>query len=406
MAISQSYQKASIWDYKEFTFLLIASLLLSIGNKIYELLLPLIMYDLSGGSSIVMTSMRTAELLPNLFFGIIIGIIVDRVNKKKWAMWMIFIQAVVLIGMYGLFGVQLYKPILFYFFGFILMTLNYGFFNTQVSLIKLSVPLPMLTSANAKFSFIETFVGIMGPVFLGIVLLVANKEQGLLITVLLYVLAYLLIMNLSVNEPVKKANKTSFWLDFKEGWDVFRNNKALKTMTLFILFINCTMIVVSNTVLIFGTADLHLANSILSILLSAAGVGGLIASLTIHRLRIRFKLGILFGVAIVGNSFAYLGFYLTDNLFLFALFLCINGFSTTIYIICAYTFRHEQTPAEFMGRIGGLTGSLFRIGMPISMLISGWMISWWGTSSIFISSALMNILIFILYRRSILWKIR
>jgi MFS family permease len=405
MAISQSYQKVSIWQYKEFTFLLFASLLLSIGNKIYELLLPLIMYDLSGGSSIVMTSMRTAELLPNLFFGIIVGIIVDRVNKKKWAMWMIFIQAVVLLCMYGMFGVHLYAPIIFYLFGFILMTLNYGFFNTQVSLIKFSVPLPLLTSANAKFSFIETFVGIMGPVFLGGVLIFANKTQGLLITVFLYFLAYLLIMNLSVNEPVKRGSKASFWFDFKEGWDVFKKDEALKTMTIFILFINCTMIVVSNTVLIFGTSDLHLSNSILSITLSAAGVGGLVASLTINRFRIRLKLGVLFGLAIIGNSIAYFGLYFTNNIVVFALCLLLNGFSTTIYIICAYTFRHEQTPAEFMGRIGGLTGSLFRIGMPITMLFSGWMISWWGTSSIFISSAIINIIIFIFYRRSLLWKL-
>jgi MFS family permease len=406
MAVDQSYQKVTIWQYKEFTFLLAASLLLSIGNKIYELLLPLIMYDLSGGSSIVMTSMRTAELLPNLFFGIVVGIIVDRVNKKKWAMWMILVQAVVLLIMYGMFGAHLYKPIIFYLFGFILMTLNYGFFNTQVSLIKLSVPLPLLTSANAKFSFIETFVGIMGPVFLGVVLLFANKAQGLFITVILYVLAYFLIMNLTVNEPVKKGSKNSFWLDFKEGWDVFTKNKALKTMTLFILFINCTMIVVSNTVLIFGTADLRLSNSVLSIILATAGVGGLIASLTINRLRIRFKLGVLFGAAILGNSIAYVGFYLTNHLYLLALCLLLNGYSTTIYIICAYTFRHEQTPSAFMGRIGGLTGSLFRIGMPISMLLSGWLINWWGTSSIFISSAVFNVIIFLFYRRTLLWKLQ
>ncbi|MFD2444644.1 MFS transporter [Bacillus sp. CGMCC 1.16607] len=406
MALEYTSPTISIWKLRQFTLLLSASLLLSIGNKIYELLLPLIMYDLSNGSSVVMTSMRTAELLPNLFFGIFIGVIVDRVNKKKWALLMISIQAVVLFLMYFLFGTKLYQPIVYYILGFILMTLNYGFFNTQISLIKFSVPAYLLTSANAKLSFVETFVSIMGPVFLGLVLLFANKTQGILVTVILYIVSYLLILGLTIEEPEKRTKRTSFWLDFKEGWDAFRHNKALKTMTIFIIFINSTMTVVSTTVLIFGTADLKLTNSSLSMILSFAGIGGLVASITINSLRKKWKLGLMFGVSIMMNAFAYLGLYYTDNYYLFAISLVLNGFATTIYIICAYTFRHEQTPANLMGRIGGLTGTLFRIGMPVTMLISGWMISWWGTSSVFLSSAIINLIIFLFYSKSTLWSIK
>lgn len=406
MALEYTSPTISIWKSRQFTLLISASLLLSIGNKIYELLLPLIMYDLSNGSSVVMTSMRTAELLPNLFFGIFIGVIVDRVNKKKWALLMIFIQAVVLFLMYFLFGTKLYQPIVYYILGFMLMTLNYGFFNTQISLIKFSVPAYLLTSANAKFSFVETFVSIMGPVFLGFVLLFANKTQGIFVTVILYMISYFLIMGLTIEEPEKRTKRTSFWLDFKVGWDAFRQNKALKTMTIFIIFINSTMTVVSTTVLIFGTADLKLTNSSLSMILSFAGIGGLVASMTINSLRKNWKLGLMFGVSIMMNAFAYLGLYFTDNYYLFAISLLLNGFATTIYIICAYTFRHEQTPANLMGRIGGLTGTLFRIGMPVTMLISGWMISWWGTSSVFLSSAIINLIIFLFYSKSTLWSIR
>lgn len=406
MKLKYSYQEKSIWISKEFTKLLFASLLLSIGNKIYELLLPLIMYDLSGGSAIVMTSMRTAELLPNLFFGILVGVIVDRVNKKQWAIWMIGLQAFVLLGIYVMFGTNLYEPILFYMFGFLLMTLNYGFFNTQVSLIKLSVPLDQLTSANAKFSFMETFVGIMGPAFLGIVLTFSSKIDGILVTVCLYSVAFFLIKNLSITEREKEKTKNSFLTDLKEGWESFKANQALKTITFFILLLNCTMTIVSTTLLIFGTIDLQLSSSSLSMVLSVAGVGGLIASLFIDWLRKTFKLGVMLGIAILLNTFAYLGFYITTNLAQLALSLLVNGFATTIYIICAYTFRHEQTPANLMGRISGITGTLFRIGMPIAMLLSGWMISWWGTSSVFISSAIFNSLVFIFYRKSALWNLK
>lgn len=406
MALDYTYQKKSIWSYKEFTFLLSASLLLGIGNKIYELLLPLIMYDLSNGSSIVITSMRTAELLPNLFFGIFVGVIVDRVNKKKWAIWMILLQALVLIGLFLMVKDGLYKPIIYYLLGFTLMTLNYGFFNTQVSLIKLSVPLNMLTSANAKFSFVETFVSIMGPVFLGFVLFFAEKADGILVTVILYSISFILIKSLSIQEVKNAGTRGSFWSDLLDGWNAFKENILLRTMTFYIIILNCTMTVVSTTVLIFGTTNLNMSQSSLSLILSAGGIGGLLGSVTVNWLRERYKLGIVFGLGIFLNAISYLGLFFTNDSWFFALSLLLNGYSTTIYIICAYTFRHEQTPVNLMGRIAGLTGTLFRTGMPIAMLLSGWMIKEWGASSVFISAAIINLLVFLFYKKSLLWNIK
>lgn len=90
---------ASIWKSKTFTMLLISSLLLTIGNKMYEIVLPLIMYEITH-SSVSMATMRTAELLPNFFFAVFIGVLVDRVNKKKWVVWMTGAQAFLLFSWY------------------------------------------------------------------------------------------------------------------------------------------------------------------------------------------------------------------------------------------------------------------------------------------------------------------
>jgi len=390
---------------REFSLLLAASMLLSIGSKLYELLLPLIMYDLSGGSTVVMASMKTAELLPNMFFGIIVGVIVDRVNKKKWAIWMILLQAVILLGVFFLFGAGVYQPMLYYALGFMLMTLNYGYFNTQVSLIKISVPSEHLTSANAKFSFVDTFVGIMGPVFLGIVLLFSTKQMGLLIPVLLYMLAYLLVLQLRIEEKNEQPEKTSFWSELKEGLHAFKQNRALMLMCFFIFFLNSSMAVVSTAILVYGTKDLQLSNAVLSMVLATAGVGGLTASLSMNYLRKRFQLGVMFGVAIIASVVSYFGFYFSTNLVMFIPFLFLHGFGASVYVICIYTFRHEQTPAQYMGRIGGITATLFRLGMPVAMLSSGYMMAWWGTSSVFICAAVINSLVFVFYKKSMLWQL-
>lgn len=76
------------------------------------------------------------------------------------------------------------------------------------------------------------------------------------------------------------------------------------------------------------------------------------------------------------------------------------------YSVCVYSYRQEQTPASPMGCIGGITGTLFRLGMPVVMYLSGWVIAWWGAPVVFLASALANLVIFAIYLRSPLWRVR
>ncbi|MDU2243595.1 MAG: MFS transporter, partial [Paenibacillus sp.] len=130
--------------HNSFSILLLGILLVSIGNKIYELVLPLLIYELTH-SSVAMTTMRTAELLPNFFFAILIGILVDRVNQKNWALWMVGAQAALLVVLALMFQSGFKSLIVYTIIGFLLMTFNYGFFNVQISLTKQTVSSSRLT---------------------------------------------------------------------------------------------------------------------------------------------------------------------------------------------------------------------------------------------------------------------
>ncbi|WP_040209232.1 MFS transporter [Neobacillus jeddahensis] len=388
---------------KSFYLLLGSAFLLTIGNKVYELLLPLIIYEWTH-SSVAMASMRTAELLPNLFLGIFIGVIVDRANKKKWVLSMIGSQTILLFYMsYIVRSENTSLLLLFYLIGFLLMTCNYGYFNAQVSVTKLTVPAVQLTSANAKFSFIETFIGIMGPGLTGIILLF-SYYNGLLFTAVVYMISFLLVTQLHLQKRERSIQNRHFLSELKDGWHAFYKNKPLAKMSIFILLLNSSMTVVSTTVIFFAKDDLHLSSSVLAYLLSVEGFGGLAASLLVSRFRRRFGLGILFGLSAIINALSYLGMYLSFHPVLLTLALFINGFATTIYSVTAYTFRQEQTPTELIGRISGITGSIFRIGMPISMALSGYMILWWGSSSVFLAAFVFNVIIFLFYRKSMLWR--
>lgn len=335
-----------------------------------------------------MASMRTAELLPNLLFAAFIGVLVDRVNKKKWMIWMVGSQTLLLFSLVYLVKSNFHVLNLYYIIGFLLMTFNYGYFNVQTSLTKLSVASCHLTSANAKFTFVETFVSVMGPALSGLIFLLADLSDGILITAISYLICLGLLYQLKLEDKADSKTDGHFLKDLHEGWTAFRTNRDLWMMSLFVIFLNCTMTVVGTTVIFFAKDNLHLPSSLLAIVFSVSGIGGLTGSLWVDRLRRRLGLGAIFGLAASLNCIAYLGLYLAEDLTMLTVSLFIIGIAISLHNISVYTFRHEQTPARLMGRISGITGTLFRIGMPVTMYLSGWMIMWWGTSSIFISAAI------------------
>lgn len=396
----------SLRKSKPFLILLASALFLNIGNKVYEIVLPLIMYEITHHSSVAMTTMRTAELLPNLLFAVFIGVFVDRVNKKRWVIWMIGAQVLLLLVLIGLYRSQIQMMWLYYLIGFLLMTFNYGYFNAQVSLQKLTVPGPLLTSANARFTFVETFVGIMGPALAALILLMSDLSNGFLVTVLLYLFCLLLFARFSVVEPERSIPQQGrFWQELQEGWTAFRANRNLWMISLFSVFFNCSSTVVSTAVIFFAMDELRLSSSLVALVLSASGIGGLLGSLSMARLRSRFGLGKLYGLAAMLNALGYAGLVFTKELFALSGSVFVIGFAFSIYVTSVYTFRHEQTPAHLMGRISGITGCLFRLGMPLTMYVSGWMMLWWGTSSIFISAVVWNVILLLLFVKTNAWKL-
>ncbi|MDP4162657.1 MAG: MFS transporter [Bacillota bacterium] len=403
--IAVSPMKISLFRNKTFSLLLYSGLLLSIGNKLYEIVLPLVMLEITH-SPISMTSMRTAELLPNMFFGVFIGVIVDRVDKKRWVLWMVGVQTVLLFLLVLLFKIQFETLFIYYLIGFLLMTFNYGYFNAQVSLTKVTVPNDQLTSANAKFSLIETLVSVLAPAFSGIVFLFSSLSDGIFLTAICYFVSFVLLRQLSMKTEHFNSEKRNFGKELLEGWTFFKSNRALSTVTLFVVFLNCTMTVVSTTILFYGESTLHLTPSMLAVVLSFTGLGGIAGSLVVNKMRTNLGVGKIFGLAMLLNGIGYASLLFFHGLIGFSVTLFFIGFGIAMHTISVYTIRHEQTPSHLMGRIGGITGTIFRIGMPFTMFISGYMLTWWGPSSIFKTAFIWNIVFFILYIFTKSWKLK
>src|SRR5690349_920488 len=100
MAVEAVGRTTGIWQHRNFLTLIGTAFLVSFGGRVYELALPLIIYELSG-SSVAMGTMRAVEFLPNLLFALFIGVFVDRADKKIWMLTAVALQTALLFALYA-----------------------------------------------------------------------------------------------------------------------------------------------------------------------------------------------------------------------------------------------------------------------------------------------------------------
>ncbi len=87
----------SLWRNKNFLFLWGGSTVQSIGLQMYILAVPLLIYSMTE-SALAMSTMRAIDFFPNIFLGIIAGVLVDRVNRKTMMRWTSLISIIASLG--------------------------------------------------------------------------------------------------------------------------------------------------------------------------------------------------------------------------------------------------------------------------------------------------------------------
>ncbi|MBO8162694.1 MAG: MFS transporter [Brevibacillus sp.] len=402
--VAQPQQLGTVWRYRSFLVVFFTAALIGVGNKVYALALPLILYDLTQ-SSVVMGTMRAIEYLPNLLLALFIGVVADRVNRKHFMLSAISIQVVLLLVLYGMLKTEQVYIGMFYLIGFVLMTCNYSYENAKTTIIKHVVPTPLLTSANAKLALIATLVSVMGPAFSGFVLMLSDLQSGLLITAGALFIG--LIAMFALEGPTHtKPDKGTFWQDFKEGCRELYRNRLLWSLTLIVACTSAAEGMYSAMIVYFGKETMNLDSSTLGLVLCFSGLGGLVASLVVDTWRKRYRTGRLMGTMMLLVSLSFLLMYVADSIWLMALSLFLEGWFSTVYVICVLAHRQESTPSRLIGRVAGLTGSMYKLALPFAIYAAGYLAEWIGVAYVFLGSALLNFLLFILFTRLPLWQMK
>ena len=357
----------SLIQHAGFRRLYLSSVSFALATEIYHLALPLIFYELTR-SAAVMSSLRAVELLPNLLLAMFIGVWVDRIDRGRWARR-------AMTGMVALLAVQaLLLPHsaalwpLFFACAFLLMTLNYVYAICRMGLVKEMLPAELLLPATGQLTVVSQVAQVVGPAVAGL-LVAASLSLGLWVPMAGLLLAAALLLGLEL--PARPFVSAGFWQDWREGIRVLRANRPLWQLAWLVVLINGSAGVVEVLFLFRARDDLQLGPAVLGLLYGMAGVGGVLGGLVCSRLRGRFGLGrlMVLGLAVEAASVLVLAWAVALPLLVAGL--AANSLAAVIGNICVWGYRQESTASSHIGRVSGLTGSLFKLGMPLALVASG-----------------------------------
>ena len=388
----------ALWRNKNFLLLWGGTTLSSFGMQMYTIAIPLFIYQMTQ-SPLAMSTMRAIEFFPNIILGILAGAIVDRYNRKKVMQLASFIQIVSMILLIVFVSTDQLQLWQLFLIGFMLSSAGYTLGNAQHSVMPQLISKEQLTSANAKMSFIQTFIQTIGPGIAGSFIVIFSFTSIFGIYFICLICLFICIQFLQLpTSTINHSPTSSIRKEIKEGIDELFHNKTLLTPTLAVIFINLASSLVVGVLVFYVVDNLNSNEKQIGWMFSISAIGGLVATLVISLLRKRLGRGNLFTYCLLIDVCSVLILVVAPTWWVVGIALAIRNFSTTISNIVYFTIRQEFTPNHLLGRVAGTSSMMMKLTLPLGLFLSGLWAEMLPISLLFILSAFLFLLLFfILY---------
>ncbi len=186
-------------EYKIFIFGLLIS---RIGDSLYTFALPWIAYQLTG-SAVIMSSLFAINVLPIVLFGPLVGVIIDRYDRKKLLL-VADITNIILVSLVPiLHSLHLLEIWHLYIITFMLAVMSMLFDVTTVTVIP-QIAGASLTKANSFYQMVNQLASLFGPMIAGVFISFIGGFQLLWINVLSFIATLVAVMLLP---SMKTTNK-------------------------------------------------------------------------------------------------------------------------------------------------------------------------------------------------------
>lgn len=330
----------------------------SVGEWIYFIALNLIVLNLTE-SALAVSGLYIVRAISSLFTNFWSGSLIDRFNKKKLMIILNMIQSI-LIVILPCFSSLVWM----YVFVFIITVASSMYQPTSMTYITKLIPIEQRKRFNSLRSLLDSGAFLTGPAIAGFLFTVGTPHMAIYLNAIALFLSACITIKMPNIEAFEKfvghTERTSLYRVLLQDWQmVIRFSlKNSYVMVVYLLFSAIIILMTATDSLeaAFATQILALSEGEYGILVSIAGVGVLIGSLTNSVTVEKIPTSWLIGMGSLVTALGYLIFTSSFSFLIAAIGCFVLSFATAFANTGFYTFYQNNIPSESMGRIGSIYG--------------------------------------------------
>ncbi len=369
----------SLWKHSDFLKLWVAQTISAFGNQITLVALPLAAALVLDASPAQMGYLTAAGTLPSLLFGLVAGVVVDRLDRRKIMIITDVLRAALIAVIPAVWIGDALTVEVLYVVAFGAGIASVFFRVAEVSFLPTIVLRHQLVEGNSKLQASQSVAQVGGPGIAGVLVAVLTAPIAIFVDAVSFLVSGFFIRLINPDNIEKESEKPA-QSALKEAWEgvhtVFRQ-PILRALTL-----------TASTTSVFGWAflavyilfladDLELGPGAIGLVLSLGGIGALIGAIAARPLADRIGIGraIIFGQVMFG----LFGMVIPVAVYFpsYALYLVlVSEFTQWMMIVLAdvnsISLRQSVTPNRLLGRVAATHHMLVAGFIPIGALIGGW----------------------------------
>lgn len=389
------------FQYRNYRLFFTGQIISLIGSWIENTAISWMVYRLTN-SALIMGIIMFINAMPSLILAPFAGVIVDRVNKHKFMIYMqilFAIQALILAVLTMSDMIQIWHIIIL---GIILNTVStVDMPLRQAFVINLVDDKRDLSNAISLNSSCFNLARLIGPAIAGALIAAFGEGICFLINSLSYlpVIWTLAVMNISFS--YEQNRHESILNDLKDGFIYVRKTPQIRTLLIFLAIISFIGMTYPLLMPILAKDTLQGNAQTLGLLMSSAGLGALLSSLLLAAKKTTKNLPQMFysGTFLFSICFILLGFshsVVLSNILLFGV-----GLGMVTSLISSNTLIQWVVEDDKRGRVMSLHSIAFLGTVPVSNLLAGAIAQKIGISATFVLFGFIMLIIAIFFATKI-----
>ncbi len=331
----------------------------SVGSWVYFIALNLIVLNITE-SAIAVSGLYIIRALSTLFTNIWSGSLVDRSNKK-YLMIALGVFQTVLIALLPFFS----SLGLIYAMVFLITIASSMYHSTSVTYITKLIPIGQRKRFNSLRSLLDSGAFLTGPAIAGMMFTIGTPNMAIYINAGALFLSALITVGMPNVESSAQLEKTSDTTKLSlrlliDDWKLVIgfSRKFLYVMIIYLLFSAMVVMMTATDSLeaAFATRILSLSEGEYGILVSIAGAGVLVGSLSNAIINEKIPTSWLMGMGSLITAVGYMIFTSSNTFFIASVGAFVLSFATAFSNTGFYTFYQNNIPVDVMGRVVSIYG--------------------------------------------------